>query len=96
MKKYMLMLALAAAGVASATGTLTVKFGSAMEVIEGGVTNTYAQNATFTPTAIPCIYMMRPANMAEGERTFAIKGDDTILMQNSNLLEKSEGTALLD
>jgi len=57
-------------------GTLTVKFGSAMEVIEGGVTNTYAQNATFTPTAIPCIYMMRPANMAEGERTFCIKGTD--------------------
>ena len=78
MKKYMLMLALAAAGVASATGTLTVKFGSAMEVIEGGVTNTYAQNATFTPTAIPCIYMMRPANMAEGERTFGIKGTEDI------------------
>ncbi len=29
-------------------------------------------------------------------RLFAIKGDDTVLMQNSNLLEKSEGTALLD
>ena len=78
MKKCMLVLALAATGVAAATGKLTVQFGSAMEVIEGGVTNTYAQNATFTPTAIPCIYMMRPANMAGGERTFAIEGTETI------------------
>lgn len=76
-KTCAMVMALAAAGAAAA-GTLTVKFGSAMEVIEGGVTNTYAQNATFTPTAIPCIYFMRPANMAEGERTFAIKGDEYI------------------
>ena len=76
-KTCAMVMALAAAGAAAA-GTLTVKFGSAMEVIEGGVTNTYAQNATFTPTAIPCIYMMRPANMAEGERTFAIESDEKI------------------
>ena len=76
-KVFYSILALAAAfAITAYGGTLTVKFGSAMEVIEGGVTNTYAQNATFTPTAIPCIYMMRPANMAEGERTFAVFGTD--------------------
>ena len=52
-------------------GALSVKFGSAMEVIEGGVTNTYAVNETFTPTAVPCVYKMRPA-LSAGERTYCI------------------------
>jgi len=63
-------------------GTLTVKFGSAMDVIEGGVTNSYAKNATFTPTAVPCVYMMRMGGLAAGERTFAIAGDDQIHSAN--------------
>lgn len=55
-------------------GALSVKFGSAMEVIEGGVTNTYAANSTFTPTAVPCVYMMRPV-LAAGERALCIECD---------------------
>ena len=69
--------AMISAAVASA-GTLTVKFGSAMEVIEGGVTNTYVKGATFVPTAIPCIYKMRMGGLAAGERTFDIMGNDQI------------------
>ena len=63
---------------ASFGGTLTIKFGSAMEVIEGNVTNSYANNATFTPTAIPCIYKMRMGGLSAGGRTFAITGTDQI------------------
>ena len=67
---------------ASYGGTLTVQFGSAMEVIEGGVTNTYAKDETFVPTAIPCIYKMRPGGMTESQRTFAITGTDQIRSAN--------------
>ena len=62
----------------SCGGTLTVKFGSAMEVEIDGVVQSFDKNATFAPTNIPCIYKMRPANLAEGERTFAIEGTETI------------------
>ena len=61
-----------------AAGTLTVQFGSAMEVEIDGVVQSFDKNATFAPTNIPCIYKMRPANLAEGERTFAIEGTETI------------------
>ena len=67
---------------AASGGTLTVKFGSAMEVIEGGVTNTYAKDETFVPTAIPCIYKMRPGGMTESQRTFAVTGTDEIRSAN--------------
>ena len=67
--------AVAAFVITSYGGTLTVKFGSAMEVEIDGAVQSFTKNATFTPTAIPCIYKMRPANMAEGERTFGIGSD---------------------
>ena len=67
---------------ASYGGTLTVQFGSAMQVIEGNVTNTYAKNATFTPTAVPCVYMMRMGGLSAGGRTFAITGTDQIHSAN--------------
>ena len=69
-------MALAVACMASA-GTLTVKFGSAMEVELNGEIRSFAKNDTFTPTAIPCLYRMRPV-LADGERTFAIEGSETI------------------
>ncbi len=73
----MTVFALAAAGAVTA-GTLTVQFGSAMDVEVDGVVQTFAKNATFTPTAIPCIYRMRPAGLAEGERTFAVEGSEQV------------------
>ena len=57
-------------------GAFTIKFGSAMEVIEGGVTNFYAQNDTIVPTAVPCLYMMRMGGLAEGEKTYCVNGSD--------------------
>ncbi len=67
-----------ACALASRGGTLTVQFGSAMEVIEGGVTNSYAKNDTFTPTNIPCVYKMRMGGLAAGGQTFAVTGNDQI------------------
>ena len=71
---------LAATAVAATLngGVTTVKFGSDMEVEVDGTVQTFAANATFTPTAIPCVYRMRPAGMAEGERTFAIASGETV------------------
>ena len=66
-----------AAAFACAGGTLTVKFNSAMEVEIDGETRTFAAGETFKPTAIPCLYRMRPV-LAEGERTFGIVGNDYI------------------
>ncbi|MBQ2630374.1 MAG: hypothetical protein IJG13_11915, partial [Kiritimatiellae bacterium] len=56
-------------------GALSVKFGSAMEVEIDGEVQTFAKNSTFTPTAVPCLYKMRPA-ISPGESTFAVVGDD--------------------
>ena len=75
-KPCVTILALAAGGVAAA-GTLTVKFGSAMEVEIDGTVQSFAANATFMPTAIPCIYKMRPV-LGDGERTFAIESTEKI------------------
>jgi len=58
-------------------GTLTVKFKSAMKVEIDGEVREFASGDTFVPTAIPCIYKMSPV-LAEGERTFAIVGNDYI------------------
>ena len=69
---------IACAMTSFAAGTLTVQFGSAMDVIEGNVTNSYAKGATFTPTAIPCIYKMRMGGLAAGQSTFDIVGSDII------------------
>lgn len=71
------MVFVSAAVFACAGGTLTVKFNSAMEVEIDGEVRTFAVNDTFVPTAIPCIYRMSPV-LAEGERTFAIYGNDYI------------------
>jgi len=73
------VLAAVAAGAAlpAAGGTLTVKFNSAMEVEVDGVVRSFARFATFAPTAVPCIYKMRP-KLTGGERTFAIGSDETI------------------
>ena len=65
------------AAFACEAGVLTVKFGTEMEVEIGGEVRKFAKNDTFVPTAIPCIYRMRPV-LAEGERTFAIYGNDSI------------------
>lgn len=56
-------------------GTLTVKFARATEVEIDGVVQSFAANSTFTPTAIPCIYKMRPAGLSSDQRTFAIVSD---------------------
>ena len=56
--------------------TTTVKFGSAMDIEIDGVVHSFVKDDTFTPTAIPCIYKMRMGGLAEGGRTFAIKGSD--------------------
>ena len=69
-------LAFSVACMASA-GTLTVEFGSAMEVEFDGEVQKFAKGATFVPVAIPCLYRMRPV-LAEGERTFAIEGSEII------------------
>ena len=69
-------LAFSVACMASA-GTLTVKFGSAMEVEFDGEVQKFAKGDTFVPVAIPCLYRMRPV-LADGERTFAIEGSETI------------------
>ena len=58
-------------------GTLTVQFNSSMEVEIDGVVQSFAASDTFTPTAIPCVYRMRPI-LANGERTFGIKGSDEV------------------
>ncbi len=50
----------------------TIKFGAAMEVIADGVTNSYAKNATLVVPAGLRVYKMRPAGLAEGQRTFCI------------------------
>ena len=77
MKKVCIVaLAFSVACMASA-GTLTVEFGSAMEVEFDGEVQKFAKGATFVPVAIPCLYRMRPV-LAEGERTFAIEGSETI------------------
>lgn len=78
-RAYCIMLSVAVATASTvASGAPKVKFGSAMEVEVDGVVRSFAANATFTPTAVPCVYRMRPANLANGERTFAIKGTDVI------------------
>lgn len=69
------------AAVANA-GLLTVKFGSDMEVEINGEAQLFEADDTFTPTAIPCVYKMRPANLADGERTYAIKGSDCVFGSN--------------
>ena len=50
----------------------TIKFGAAMEVIADGVTNSYAKNATLVVPAGHHLYKMRPAGLAEGQRTFCV------------------------
>ena len=78
MKKFCIAaLVLAVTGMVSAR-TLTVKFGSAMEVEIDGAVRKFAKGETFDPTAIPCLYRMRPANMSENERTFCIEGTEFI------------------
>lgn len=72
------------AAFACEAGVLTVKFGTEMEVEIGGELRKFAKNDTFVPTAIPCIYRMRPV-LAEGERTFAIVGTDNIRSRNSDV-----------
>ena len=67
----------ASASLPTDAGSLTVKFGSAMEVEIDGAVQSFAANATFTPVAIPCIYKMRPV-LGDGERTFGIKGSEDI------------------
>ena len=82
---YAFRVALGAAVIYAAevsAGTLTVKFGSAMEVEIDGEIQSFAKNATFSPAAIPCIYKMRPAGLTDGQRTFAIAGTDQIRSQN--------------
>ena len=65
------------AAFACEAGTLTVKFGTEMDVEIEGEIRRFAKNDTFVPTAIPCIYKMRPV-LAEGERVFTIYGNDNI------------------
>ncbi len=77
MAKLKVMMLLLAAATAAFGATTTVKFGSAMDVEIDGVVHSFAKDDTFTPTAIPCIYKMRMGGLAEGGRTFAIKGNDT-------------------
>lgn len=49
-----------------------------MEVEIDGQVQTFAKDATFVPTAIPCVYKMRPAGLSAGQRTFAVTGTDQI------------------
>ncbi len=78
-RAYCIMLSVAVATASTvASGAPKVKFGSAMEVEVDGVVRSFAANDTFTPTAIPCVYRMRPANLSDGERTFAIKGSEEL------------------
>ena len=82
---YAFRVALGAAVISAAevsAGTLTVKFGSAMEVEIDGKVQSFAKNATFTPMAVPCIYKMRPAGLIDGQRTFTITGTDQIRGQS--------------
>ena len=82
-KVFYSILALAAAfAITAYGGTLTVKFGSAMDVEIDGVVHSFAKNDTFTPTTIPCIYKMRPGDMGANDRTFAITGTDKIVDAN--------------
>ena len=80
--RFALCATVATIAVVANAGLLTVKFGSAMEVEINGETQSFDADDTFTPTAIPCVYKMRPANIADGERTYAIKGSDNV--QGSN------------
>ena len=56
----------------SETTATTIKFGSAMEVVLDGVTNSYAKNATMVVPPGQHVYMMRPGGLAEGQRTYCI------------------------
>lgn len=76
-KSWLTVFACACVAYSVCGGTLTVQFSSAMEVEIDGAVQSFAANATFMPTAIPCIYKMRPV-LAEGERTFGIKGSEDI------------------
>ena len=62
---------IALATALAAQGAFTVKFGSEMDVEIDGEVQTFAKNAIFDHTAVPCVYKMRPTAARNG-RTFCI------------------------
>ena len=67
---------IALATALAAQGAFTVKFGVEMDVEIDGQVQTFAKDATFTPTTVPCICKMRPTAARNG-RTYCIASQDS-------------------